>query len=280
MVSLDYSNIVTKYVCPGLGVILANVMFAAPVKSLMDALSKGDLGDLNPVPWALMTGTCLGWTAYGFLKKDLFVLLANAPPLLLSVWLNAGAIKLQYLAMYQKHHHLQLPSSDGGVEMPKLSHLHIKEEEEEENNQMVEEEFVDDFDTQDKLEPDMEKSSFISSQEKLLLLSLTIWLSLLSFMTMSSLQTAKMEIIVGLVVNVNLVFFYGAPLSTIQTVIATKNSISIHRTTLFMVNFNTFFWLIYGMAIMDFFIFIPNLCGFILGIIQVALCIKYPSSIQ
>ena len=147
---------------------------------------------------------------------------------------------------------------------------------------MVEEGFVDDYATQDELEPQiMLQSPSCSSQEKLLLISLTVWLFLLSFLAMSSLPTERMELIVGFLVNVNLVFFYGAPLSTIQTVIVTRNSMSIHRKTLFMVIFNTFFWLIYGLAIMDLFIFIPNLGGFILGIIQVVLCLKYPpSSIQ
>lgn len=63
---------------------------------LREALQKGRLGSLNPVPWAVMTGNCLGWAAYGYYTKDPFVLASNMPGLVLSFWLNSGAAKLQY----------------------------------------------------------------------------------------------------------------------------------------------------------------------------------------
>jgi hypothetical protein len=69
---------------------------AAPVYDLREALKKGRLGSLNPVPWAIMTGNCLGWSAYAYYTKDPFVLASNIPGLVLSFWLNSGAAKLQY----------------------------------------------------------------------------------------------------------------------------------------------------------------------------------------
>ena len=69
---------------------------AAPVYDLREALKRGRLGNLNPVPWAVMTGNCLGWAAYGYYTKDPFVLASNMPGLVLSFWLNSGAAKLQY----------------------------------------------------------------------------------------------------------------------------------------------------------------------------------------
>jgi len=71
----------------------------APVFDLREALQNGKLGDLNPVPWAVMTGNCLGWAAYGYYTKDPFVLASNLPGLILSFWLNSGASKLQYYEM-------------------------------------------------------------------------------------------------------------------------------------------------------------------------------------
>ncbi len=38
---------------------------------------------------------------------------------------------------------------------------------------------------------------------------------------------------------------------------------------------NSFFWLMYGLALMDMVIFLPNFCGFILSIVQVVLCIVF-----
>ena len=92
--------ILLDLLCPSLGVMLATLTFAAPVTSLRRRLSKGSLGDLNPTPWAVMTGNCAGWIAYSYLTHDVFVLLANVPGLLVSMWLNFGAIKLQYRTAY------------------------------------------------------------------------------------------------------------------------------------------------------------------------------------
>ena len=120
--------IVLDLLCPSLGVVLATLTFAAPVRSLRDRLSaEGSLGHLNPTPWAVMTGNCLGWIGYSYLTGDLFVLMANVPGLLVSVWLNVGACKLQYRTMYgeyeaqlrSRHHRLDAANnSDGGAVLP------------------------------------------------------------------------------------------------------------------------------------------------------------------
>jgi hypothetical protein len=86
-------EIILEYVCPGLGCIVAYVMFMgawflfsvktrnhfhafvpqqslvvliehciiAPVKDVRKAVGNGTLGVLNPTPWAVMTGNCVGW---------------------------------------------------------------------------------------------------------------------------------------------------------------------------------------------------------------------------
>jgi len=40
---------------------------------------------------------------------------------------------------------------------------------------------------------------------------------------------------------------------------------------------NSFFWLCYGIALMDMIIFFPNATGFLLGIIQLVLCTLFPN---
>jgi uncharacterized protein with PQ loop repeat len=82
--------------------------------------------------------------------------------------------------------------------------------------------------------------------------------------------------VVGIVVNLNLVFFYGAPLSTIWTVLAQKNTDSIHIPTMVTNTMNGTFWLAYGLAVKDYFIFVPNGLGTILGGIQILLLILFP----
>jgi len=55
---------------------------------LKEALQRGSLGDLNPLPWAFMTGNCVGWVIYSFMRKDLFLFIANAPGVFVSAYLN------------------------------------------------------------------------------------------------------------------------------------------------------------------------------------------------
>ena len=39
---------------------------------------------------------------------------------------------------------------------------------------------------------------------------------------------------------------------------------------------NAFFWLVYGLALMDMVIFLPNFCGFLLSMFQILLCVIFP----
>lgn len=78
--------------------------------------------------------------------------------------------------------------------------------------------------------------------------------------------------IVGICSNLNLMFFYGAPLTSIMQVLQSKRSTSIHRPTMYMSLLNATFWTGYGFAQMDPFIIVPNGVGMILGTIQFLLC--------
>ena len=82
--------------------------------------------------------------------------------------------------------------------------------------------------------------------------------------------------IVGILVNLNLVFFYGAPLSTIATVLQTKNSASIHLWTMMTNTGNGAFWTAYGLAVDDSFVSVPNGLGTLLGVIQMIFCMTFP----
>jgi solute carrier family 50 protein (sugar transporter) len=209
--------------------VLAGIMFAAPVQDLREGLKKGSLGVLNPLTWAMMTGNCLGWVAYAYYTHDPFVLAANLPGFIISLWLNFGAIKLQYYDLMKSK---QVPESLTMV-----------------------------------------------PQETILLRILVIWSFVLLWVGWWH-PTLNSSHIVGLVVNVNLVFFYGAPLHTIKKVVETKCSDSIHVPTMVLNWSNTSFWLAYGVARKDPIILIPNALGLLLGLMQGLLCLLYPRSGQ
>lgn len=78
-------------------------MYIAPIGDLRTALLKGRLGDLNPFPWVMMTGNCVGWIFYGYYlePRDAFIVASNMPGFMISLWLNFGAAKLQYKELWE-----------------------------------------------------------------------------------------------------------------------------------------------------------------------------------
>mmetsp|Transcript_11238 Transcript_11238/g.13298 ORF Transcript_11238/g.13298 Transcript_11238/m.13298 type:complete len:290 (-) Transcript_11238:246-1115(-) len=247
--------IILNYVCPSLGTILASATFSAPVSSLKKALSAGNLGDLNPTPWAFMTGNCLGWIAYSFITNDLFVLSANAPGFILSIWLNNGASKLQYQELCQISRR-QADCSNNKADNLEDSPLRNG----------------DDFSATDQLDRRTLILPSLTAHEYWVLGIFFIWTTILSAIIFVPTSTEVKQQVIGLCVNINLIIFYGAPLSTIAMVLRTMDSSSIHRRTLAMTLLNSFFWGSYGVGVMDMWILVPNLCGVILGLIQLMLC--------
>ena len=52
----------------------------------------------------------------------------------------------------------------------------------------------------------------------------TVWLAVISILSFLQLDVDKWKWAIGIIVNINLAFFYGAPLSTIFTVLKTRDS--------------------------------------------------------
>jgi solute carrier family 50 protein (sugar transporter) len=260
------------------------LLFTAPVQDLRRALQKGSLGALNPFPWAMMTGNCLGWIVYGYYTRDAFVFAANVPGLILSLWLNMGAAKLQYFALRNdiKQHQ---PAS--------LSQQPVREDWDaspaimEPDDDDVLDDFPDGGGAAADQHGSMNSSSINSGganlgellvlvpQEQALLRILIGWAAVISWVGWLSSSTNPAATI-GVVVNVNLVFFYGAPLQRVQTVVVERNSESIHVPTMVMNWMNTTFWILYGVAKQDFVIIVPNVLGLSLGLLQGVLCVMFP----
>ena len=259
-------------------------MFSAPYKDLRAAVNRGFLGDLNPTPWAFMLGNCCGWVTYSILVDNLWILFGNAPGLLLSIWLNMGAAKLQYQAFRMteirkslKSHFEKLPTQ----EVTEKTNHETSSSSNSDPAQFKDNDGSDDStDAVDKTIQSL--TSFESSEtdaphERIVMFISIIWvacIALISFVSGFS-QTTK-EWIVGILVNLNLVFFYGSPLSTIWIVFRTRNAASIHIPTMITNTANGTFWGLYGLAILDPFVAIPNGLGTALGVIQIFLVMTFP----
>lgn len=295
--------IILEYVCPGLGAIMANIMFLSPLSDLQRAVRKGDIGDLNPTPWAFMLGNCLGWTCYGILLRNLFIFFGNCPGFLISIWLNLGAVKL----MYQKHHSREMRDSVANllfVQQQELGHagrdkniqgearlLHSLHDGEGDGDNVAKESTEEqEGDDSTNLKTAAEWMKIVIdvtsqnnpapiSHEKLVMANALLWttyIAILCLLPTTIITQRDKEIAVASLVNLNLVFFYGAPLSTIMTVLKTRNSASIHIPNMITCTLNGTFWTAYGIAIMDPFISVPNGLGTLFGVIQVFLCLIFP----
>lgn len=116
------------------------------------------------------------------------------------------------------------------------------------------------------------------AHERIVLFMVVVWLAVIAVISYGSnvLSLETQRYTVGIVVNLNLVFFYGAPLSTILTVLRTQSSATIHVPTTITNTLNGTFWAAFGIATLDWFIAVPNGLGGILGVLQGILCLAFP----
>jgi hypothetical protein len=114
-------------------------------------------------------------------------------------------------------------------------------------------------------------------QERLVLANALVWLVVVGIIGFATTFDARTkELIVGIVVNLNLVVFYAAPLSVIVKVVSQRNSASIHVCTMLTNTLNGTFWAVYGLAVTDPFIYVTNGLGAMLGVVQIILCLLFP----
>lgn len=294
------ASLLSSYVCPALGVILANMTCTAPIKDAKAALANASLGDLNPTPWAFMTGNCLGWIAYSYVTVDYFVLAANAPGVLVSLWLNGCAMKLQYFenscsvdssdGSYHKitnvggdsHDIIEasdfqdkyLNKSDITADTSKVTDLEEKLNTEEPSMMECQELHLRNEATE-RSQSEVQKNMLVSHEKKFLSIML-LWLTIVSTIFFTRPASNDVEMIIGTAANINLLFFFGSPLSVIYSVIRLRDSSSIHLQTMMMNSGCSTFWCIYGISLGDPYIFLPNGCGVIFGAMQMLLLLKFP----
>jgi solute carrier family 50 protein (sugar transporter) len=289
---MTYKTIILEFICPCLGTIIGNLIFFAPLKDMKKALRDGSLGDLNPTPWAFMLGNSLGHVTYGIFLQNLWVFFADFFGLIISIWFNLGAVKL----LYQDHRAevvkqnvvTLMKSEDTNFSSRTRITLPVIDDGEE----SIESGFdpmnssFDAYNDDSRSAADWaklilditaHKRPIPTSHENLVIIIILIWAVCISVVSLvPSIPQSTRELIIGCLVNVNLVFFYGAPLSTVIQVIKEKDSSSIHIPTMMANTLNGAFWSAYGFAIFNLFIAVPNGLGVVLGLIQVSLCWIYP----
>jgi solute carrier family 50 (sugar transporter) len=269
------STVVLEYLCPGAGVICAGIMFSAPLRDVRQATLAANLGDLNPTPWAFMLGNCLGWITYACLKQNWFIFWGNAPGFLIACYLNLQACKLQYQGFHaQRVRQSIVTALEEESRSFTVSHTTTTTRNGERPHYITSDGMLDfakivwNVTAQNIPAP--------AAQETLVMCLIIFWLILLTIINMAGLEHTIQETIIGVAVNCNLIFFYGAPLSTIFAVLKTRACNSIHVPTMLTNTANGAFWCAYAIAVFDPFIAAPNGIGVLLGVIQMILCVLFP----
>jgi uncharacterized protein with PQ loop repeat len=124
------------------------------------------------------------------------------------------------------------------------------------------------------------KTKSPAPHEYMVMGAVIIWTVIFSIIALVDMTQRTRELIVGVCFNVNLLFFYGAPLSSIAQVLKERNSASIHIWTMVTNTANCCFWSAYGVALLDPIIYVPNVLGALLGFAQVALVVLFPRNTQ
>jgi len=85
--------------------------------------------------------------------------------------------------------------------------------------------------------------------------------------------------ILGMAANVLCFLMFAAPLSSAARVVQSKNASSINKPFALLTVANCCLWMVFGMAIHDTFVWLPNVFGLVLGSLQILLIVLYPGAV-
>jgi len=242
---------------------------------------------------AVHVGKLLLLALYGVIIDNFILYSVNVLGFLIAVWLNLQAVKLRYVTHCQNEwsHSLQTIMED---EEASRDLFIVRQQKSQENETSSETTTADEetkqkgvkkanADAMSKAVWEMITQKTVTSKppvayENMVMgtvIGCIVMTAIICFAKVLSHDTKRM--IIGLVTNLILVFFYAAPLSTIYTVLRTQSSATIHGTTASMMTVNGTFWVVYGIAVLDFFVAIPNGIGALLGLILMLLRLAFPS---
>jgi len=291
------TELTLKFVCPIAGGVLSTIMFAAPIRDVYDATRVGHLGNLNTTPWVFMLGNCYGWVLYGFITNNLIIYCFSGLGFLIALWLNLQAVKLQYVTYCRNEwsQSLQKIIEDEEASRDLFTARNEKSQESrsalgttttttevevEANHKSLKGANADET---SKLIWEMITEKTLNAKppvahENMVMGIAVAWIIATSVVCYAkAISHTTQEIMVGVIVNVNLIFFHAAPLSTTYTVLRTQSSATIHGPTVLLKTTKGIVFLIYGIALLDFFIIVPNGIGALLGLTMMLMQIVFPA---
>lgn len=86
------SGVLLTFVFPAVGCVLSLLMFSSSLVAVLQVRRQKRLGELNPIPYTGILAQCTGQVIYGAVIRNWFVFWANAPGLLMGVWLSLSTL--------------------------------------------------------------------------------------------------------------------------------------------------------------------------------------------
>lgn len=114
--------------------------------------------------------------------------------------------------------------------------------------------------------------------QAVLVLGTTLALSLWTGLRFGGASMATAKTFLGLFASTFTVAMFGSPLSTVRTVVQQRNAASILGPLTMGQIINSALWTAYGVTLQQVFVWAPNLAGLVLGLVQLALKVVYPSA--
>ena len=116
----------------------------------------------------------------------------------------------------------------------------------------------------------------LKQTQRLVVLLSAITINLWMWLSLTKKSMMQISSLLGMYASFLFVLLSGSPLSTIKTVVRTKNSKSILTPLTMAQVVNTALWSLYGLAIGDKFVWGPNSVGLGFGLVQLMLKIMFP----
>lgn len=190
----------------------------SPLPAVLAREREGSLGDLNPIPTALVVLSTISWMGYALSVQNPYILASNLPGCV------AAALALVTLLPLMRGH-------------PSLATF---------------------------------KKTIVGGT----LCNLCLW----SYLIFSGMSPEARSQALGRYATALCIVLFASPLSTIQTVLKTRDSSSILATMTIAQCANCALWSVYGLwAAKDVYVYGPNLTGLALGLTQLALKLAFPS---
>lgn len=276
---------------PSVGVLTSTLLYLAPARAIWAAIQRarnqsdsegdGPMDGLNPLPIAIMPSVAISWLVYGLASSDPYLILGNLPGTILSVAYLIGILPLMN---YNAAEFPTLPNMPNMPNLPNLPNLpnmpnlpNLPKIGNGTDNQKVVEDVV--TTRTNRTKPRKSKTLILTQATILLSIASTLGLwAILGLMTAgatngmynigglefgmgfsSMLRSGVIVRSLGLYAASLFLILSATPLTTIRTIIRTKNSRTILGALTAAQCVNTGLWTAYGLAVNDYFVWGPNI---------------------